>query len=128
MDNKILDGIISSEYIPINKKQYAERIIKLEAENKAQRKKLEVYEKLLNTKIKKTKQHHKETDKSYICDEPLELRRDTETLLFRKNAFAYMKSPEKNENLIIPIVNYFINNKKYENITEVNVKDFIKNG
>jgi len=49
----------TSEYIPINKKQYIERIIKLEAKNKALKNKLMLYENVMNVKIKNIKRENK---------------------------------------------------------------------
>jgi hypothetical protein len=116
--------MITTEYIPVNKKQYAEYIIKIEAENKALKAKILAYEKVMNSKIKRMNYRNKA-----ICikNEQPQKQQKEEIVSLKKSANYFMQFPENNEHLIHPIVKHLLNKKKTNITTEDNIRDFLNN-
>lgn len=114
--------MISSDYVPVNKKKYVSRMVELEAENKALQKKIKAYEDILKLKL-----NEKITpDIIEINDYPYEVRHDAETLFFKKNAYIYIKDPAKNESMIPNLIKYVMNPKKVKQINRNEVELFLK--
>ena len=114
--------MISSEYIPINKKKYVHQLITLEAENKALTEKINAYEEILKTKFNEMIN----VDAVDVSDYPPEIRQDAEVLFFKKNAYSYLQSPDKNDALISPIVNHILNKRHTPQLTGEDIKKFLK--
>lgn len=114
--------MISSDYVPINKKKYVSRMVELEAENKALQKKIKAYEDILKSKL-----NEKTTPEIVeINDYPDEVRHDAETLFFKKNAYIYIRNPQKNETMIPNLVKHIMNPKKVKQLNKNEVELFLK--
>jgi uncharacterized protein (DUF1697 family) len=113
----------SSDYIPVKKKVYIRKLVELEAENKALRKKIETYEEILKSKVKE-KTHN--VDVVEVHEYPDEIRGDAEMLFFKKDAYIYLKNPEKNEHLIPNIVKHIIEPHITPRIGKDDVESFLK--
>jgi hypothetical protein len=127
--------MITTEYIPINKKKYVNHIIKLEAENKALKEKLKTYEKFMNIKIKKIGENilnNKYNENLQIKKSFCDIKYITETnstpshdIEFKKNISLFMQSPENNQHLIEPIINHLTCNKINASISQHDVISFL---
>lgn len=114
----------SSECIPVSKKKYVGNLIKLEAENKFLKKKIQIYEELINTKVKTGGNNYYKPHLSNPMKSS-QLFSEVASTKFKKNTSNFLISPEKNENLINPIIDFCLNYKHYRPITEDNVKKFL---
>lgn len=112
----------SSEFVPIKKKEYINKLVELEAENKALQKKLKTYENFLRRKLKEKTP----TNVPDLHDYPDEVKRDAETLMFKKNAYTYIKEPQRNENIIPAIVTYLQTPKKFHQIKRDEIQAFLQ--
>jgi hypothetical protein len=106
----------TSDYIPVSKKKYIDKIITLEAENLALKKKLKVYEELLNKKVKK--------NLKYSVDKPLSEQpviRDE----FKQNISKYLENPSQNADLIDPLISQMIVKRNKTNVSPEFIHDFL---
>lgn len=122
------DERITSDYIPINKKKYVNRLIKLEAENRALKKKLKVFEDILISRSKqlpyKACGETMKDNKDDIIDYPMDLRHDDETLTFKKNVFTFIKAPDENPQLVTPLINHIVKPKP-SIVKEMDIRKFL---
>ncbi len=113
--------MISSDYIPINKKKHVSRLIEFEAKIRALEKKIKVYEDLLKEKLVHNHlQHVTQLHAPQINHATRDENDD-----FNNIARSYISEPDKHAQLITTIVNRLIEPKRHENISEVDVKKFL---
>lgn len=112
--------IHSSDYIKIQKQEYLDKLVALEAVNKALTNKINAYEEILKYKIgDKIPNINKSQN-------PMPL--DTEEFIFRKNVSAYLNEPEKNDYLASKLIIYMLepNNFRYKSdISAEEIKMFV---
>lgn len=120
----------SSDYVPVNKKKYIHRLIELEAENKALRRKIHVYEELLHRKISSNNKKPTNTipfndpTKPVICQNN---QNDLHEMSdgFKESAQKFLNNPDENENIVSSLVQHMITPKNHSNITKEHVKIFL---
>lgn len=122
----------SSDYVPVNKKKYIRRLIELEAENKALRRKIHVYEDLLHRKIlsndkKCVDTHincanniHQQTNENILPEQ-----RNNLSDNFKETAKKFLDNPNENENVVSSIVQHMITPKINQNITKEHIQIFL---
>lgn len=114
--------MITSPYIPIKKKDYISKLVKLGAENKALRKKLAAYEDILKTKIAKPNVP-KIAD---VIDYPTNIQNDAKTLFFKQTAITYIQSPDTNHNLVTPLVKHMMMPYTESNVNKQDIHNFLE--
>ena len=111
----------SSDYIPVKRKIYIKKMVVLEAENKALRKKLHVYEEIMKNKLNHTDHHDKD-----LLDVPYEIRKDAKSLLLKKNAITFLKNPTQYDYLINDIIRDIMTPKNSKHLDVNELRSFVE--
>lgn len=112
----------TSDYIPINKKRYVNKVIALEAENLALKKKLKVYEELL---LKKVKNNLKYTTNQKIKDPFQEMQNIPNE--FKQNISKFLENPTQNSELLQPLISQMITKQNKPPISGEVINEFLNN-
>lgn len=110
----------SSDYIPVNKRKYIRKLVSLEAENKALKRKLRVYEDILKSKLST-----KITPNTPPVDEHVYKMHD-DSSPFKKTAQTFLNDPSKCEYLIPQIVSYISAPKNLGHVSRSDVVSFLQ--
>lgn len=130
--------MLSSDYVPVNKRKYIHRLIELEAENKLLRRKIKIYEILLRNKIIKQYAHVnyndvenkniecQDNDNNNVTENETKIN-NNETNIddFKTSAINYLKNPNNNEKIISSLVQRMITPTKEHNITGEKIRLFL---
>jgi len=127
--------MITSDCVNVSKKNIINKLVILEAENVALKRKINIYEDIIKTHVQKHQLHadvlhdiDKEPENiTEISTYPAEYRNDAEKLFIKKKIINFLREPEKNSYLIHPLINQLVAHKKYNNITPTHIKEFLNN-